>query len=92
MVSIHFDNVVAGPLVAPFGGTQARLGTNHFAAGFPREGGEPVMVDFATSTLALGKVRVARNKGELLPPGVVIGADGRPSSDPVVMLRSRAAR
>lgn len=85
MVSIHFVNVVSGPFVAPFGGTAARLGTNPFAAGFPRPGGDPVVVDFATSRLALGKVRVARNKGERLPEGVVVGADGRPTDDPSVM-------
>lgn len=85
MVSIHFVNVVAGPFVAPFGGTMARLGTNPFAAGFPRQGADPVIVDFATSTLALGKVRVARNKGEALPAGAVIDASGRPSNDPSVM-------
>jgi uncharacterized oxidoreductase len=88
MVSIHFVNVVAGPYVAPFGGTMARLGTNPFAAGFPRPGEDPVVVDFATSTLALGKVRVARNKGEMLAPGAVLDAQGRPSTDPSVMFTS----
>lgn len=85
MVSVHFVNVVAGAFVAPFGGSGARLGTNPFAAGFPWPGGDPVVVDFATSRLALGKVRVARNKGESLPDGVAIGPDGRPTNDPSVM-------
>lgn len=85
MVSIHFVNVVAGAFVAPFGGSGARLGTNPFAAGFPRQGGDPVVVDFATSRLAMGKIRIAGNKGESLPDGVVIGADGRPANDPSVM-------
>ncbi|WP_417310142.1 malate/lactate/ureidoglycolate dehydrogenase [Devosia sp.] len=82
MVSIHFVNVVAGPIVAPFGGTKARLGTNPFAAGFPREGAPPVIVDFATSTLASGKVRVAHNKGEQLPPGALLDAKGQATTDP----------
>ncbi len=69
VVSIHFVNVVAGAIVAPFGGTQSRLGTNPFAAAFPRDGAPPVVVDFATSKLAAGKVRVAHNKGVELPPG-----------------------
>jgi uncharacterized oxidoreductase len=85
MVSIHFVNVVAGAYVAPFGGTVARLGTNPFAAGFPRQGGDPVIVDFATSRLAMGKIRIAHNKGETLPDGVAIGPDGRPVNDPAVM-------
>ena len=63
MVSIHFVNVVAGAIVAPFGGTQSRLGTNPFAAAFPRDGAPPVVVDFATSKLAAGKVRVAHQQG-----------------------------
>jgi uncharacterized oxidoreductase len=82
MVSIHFVNVVAGPFVAPFGGTKARLGTNPFAAAFPRRGAPPVVVDFATSMLAAGKVRVAHNKGVVLPPGALLDNRGNPTTDP----------
>lgn len=82
MVSIHFVNVVAGAFVAPFGGTRARLGTNPFAAGFPREGQPPLIVDFATSRLAAGKVRVAHNKGVALPSGALLDNQGRPTTDP----------
>ena len=64
LVSIHFVNVVSEPSVAPFGGTKARIGTNPFAVGIPRAQEPPVIVDFATSRLAMGKVRVAFNKGE----------------------------
>lgn len=82
LVSVHFVNVVAGPFVAPFGGTKARLGTNPFAAGFPRAGAEPVIVDFATSTLAMGKVRVYRNEGRTLPDNALLTAEGLPTNDP----------
>jgi len=82
MVSIHFVNVVAGAIVAPFGGRQSRLGTNPFAAAFPRHGAAPVVVDFATSTLAAGKVRVAYNKGVDLPPGALLDNQGNPTIDP----------
>lgn len=82
MVSLHFVNVVAGAFVAPFGGTQARLGTNPFAAAFPRVGAPPVVVDFATSKLAAGKVRVAFNKGVELPPGALLDNQGKPTTDP----------
>lgn len=85
MVSLHFVNVVAGPFVAPFGGTMARLGTNPFAAGLPRADAPPVVVDFATSRLAMGKVRVAHNKGVTLPEGVILDNNGQPSTDPAVM-------
>jgi uncharacterized oxidoreductase len=82
LVSVHFVNVPGAAVVAPFGGTQARLGTNPFAAGFPRPGAEPIIVDFATSRLAYGKVRVAFNKGEKLPPGTLLDAGGHPTTEP----------
>ncbi|MCZ4345561.1 malate/lactate/ureidoglycolate dehydrogenase [Devosia neptuniae] len=82
LVSIHFVNVVAGPFVAPYGGTRARLGTNPFAAGFPREGEAPVIVDFATSRLAAGKIRVYRNQGRSLPDNALLDAKGTPTNDP----------
>lgn len=82
MVSLHFVNVAAGAYVAPFGGSRARLGTNPFCAGFPRIGSDPVIVDFATSRLAAGKVRVAHNKGVQLPPGALLDSAGRPTLDP----------
>lgn len=82
LVSIHFVNVVAGAFVAPFGGTRARLGTNPFAAAFPRHGQPPLVIDFATSRLAAGKVRVAHNKGVELPPGALLDNQGRPTTDP----------
>lgn len=85
MVSIHFVNVVAGPYVAPHGGTRARLGTNPFAAGFPRAGEPPVVVDFATSRLAAGKIAVARNKGLTLPEGALLDASGQPTTDPAAL-------
>lgn len=88
MVSLHFVNVVAGAIVAPFGGTRARLGTNPFAAAFPRDGLPPVVVDFATSTLASGKVRVAHNKGVAIPPGALLDSDGNPTTDPAKLFEN----
>ena len=85
LVSVHFVNVAAGTFVAPFGGTRSRLGTNPFAAAFPRPDGPPVVVDFATSRLAAGKIRVAHNKGEALPLGALLDADGRPTTDPAAL-------
>jgi uncharacterized oxidoreductase len=82
LVSMHFVNVPAHAAVAPFGGTAARLGTNPFAAGFPRPDAEPIVVDFATSRWAVGKVQVARRKGERLPSGILLDADGLPTADP----------
>lgn len=89
LVSVHFVNVVFTPMVAPFGGTEARLGTNPFAAGFPGSGGKaPVIVDFATSQLAAGKVRVAYEKGERIPAGVLMDNVGNPTTDPAALFSS----
>jgi uncharacterized oxidoreductase len=85
--SVHFANVVGhGPVVAPFGGSDARLSTNPVCVTVPAAGGKPPLVlDFATSALALGKVRVAMNRGEKVPPGVLVDAQGRATTDPRVM-------
>src|SRR4051812_1239996 len=82
LVSLHFVNVVSEPSVAPFGGSAPRLGTNPFAVGIPRRGKRPIVVDFATSRWAVGKVRVAFNKGELVPEGTLLDAQGCPTLDP----------
>ena len=82
LVSVHFVNVIARPLVAPFGGADARFGTNPFCAGMPLPGRLPVIVDFATSVIAQGKTRVAYNKGEPVPPDCLIDDQGRPTTDP----------
>jgi hydroxycarboxylate dehydrogenase B len=82
LVSLHFVNVIARSIVAPYGGADARFGTNPFAAGVPLTGREPVILDFATSVLAQGKTRVAFNKGELAPPDCLIDDQGRPTREP----------
>jgi uncharacterized oxidoreductase len=82
LVSLHFVNVIARPIVAPHGGARAGFGTNPFAAGVPLTGRPPFVLDFATSVIAQGKTRVAYNKGEALPEGCVLDDQGRPSTDP----------
>ena len=82
LVSLHFVNVIARPIVAPFGGAKAGFGTNPFTAGVPLAGRPPLILDFATSMIAQGKTRVAFNKGEPVPEGCLIDDQGRPSNDP----------
>ncbi|MDQ6627665.1 MAG: malate/lactate/ureidoglycolate dehydrogenase [Pseudomonadota bacterium] len=82
LVSIHFVNVLSRPVVAPFGGRDARLGTNPFCVGIPRPGHAPIVLDFATSKIAQGKTRVAFNKGLQLEPGTIIDDHGDPTTDP----------
>jgi len=84
-VSVHFVNARASILVAPFGGTEPRLSTAPFCAGVPRPDGPPVILDFATSVVAEGKVLVAAKGGKPLPPGSLIDADGNLSTDPLAL-------
>jgi LDH2 family malate/lactate/ureidoglycolate dehydrogenase len=67
---------------APFGGRSGALGTNPISLGFPAEGDDPFLLDFATTAVAAGKVMVARDKHEPLPPNSMIDKDGRPTTDP----------
>ncbi len=87
LASVHFVNVVGhAALVAPFRGSDARLSTNPVCVTVPAAGGKPpVLLDFATSTVALGKVRVALNRGVPVPEGALIDAAGKPTTDPRVM-------
>ena len=82
LVSVHFVNVISRPIVAPFGGGDARFGTNPFTVGIPVAGSDPILLDFATSVMAQGKARVAYNKGEQMPPGRLIDDNGMPTTDP----------
>jgi hydroxycarboxylate dehydrogenase B len=82
LVSLHFVNVVSRPIVAPFGGLDARTGTNPVCIGIPRAGEPPILLDFATSRIAQGKTRIALNRGEQLPAGMLIDAAGVPTTDP----------
>lgn len=83
LVSLHLVNVVARGIVAPHGGADARFGTNPFCVGIPLgDARPPVIVDFATSTIAQGKTRVAHNKGGQVPPGCLIDDEGRDTTDP----------
>jgi uncharacterized oxidoreductase len=83
LVGLGFCNLgQRGAAVAPHGGVARLLGTNPFAAAVPVAGRAPLLIDFATSAVAEGKLRVARNRGQQIPPGWVVAADGSPTTDP----------
>jgi uncharacterized oxidoreductase len=87
LVSIHFVNITdQKPSVAPWRGGAARFGTNPVCVAVPAaEQGRPIILDMATSVIALGKVRVARNKGQQLDQGILLDAGGQPTTDPGAM-------
>lgn len=68
--------------VAPAGGSQPLFGTNPFAFGWPRPGGDPYVFDFATSVIARGDIELYQRAGKPLPDGWAIDADGAPTTDP----------
>jgi LDH2 family malate/lactate/ureidoglycolate dehydrogenase len=81
MVGIVLCN--SGPSVAPYGGYGRVMGTNPLAWSAPRGPGQaPLVLDFATSVVAEGKLRVARAKGEMLPAPWLFDVDGTRSEDP----------
>jgi LDH2 family malate/lactate/ureidoglycolate dehydrogenase len=71
----------SGPVVAPFGGAGRVMGTNPFAWSAPlREG--TVVVDFATSKVAEGKLKIALAEGRMVAPGCIVDRAGQASVDP----------
>jgi len=82
LVSVHFVNASGSVLVAPFGGTERRLSTAPFVVGVPRPGEPPIILDFATSVVAEGKVLVASQGGKGLPGDALIDRAGSKSADP----------
>lgn len=86
LVSLHFVNVLSRPVVAPFGGADGRYGTNPCCIGIPLAGRAPFVLDFATSRVAQGKMRVAHNEGRRVEPGTLIDEHGQPTTDPGVVV------
>ena len=67
--------------VAPYGGARPAFGTNPISFGFPAGDKPGVLVDFATSTVAGGKISMAKAKGIPLPPGAILDKEGNPTTD-----------
>ena len=87
-VSMHFSNGTnRPPVVAPFGGAVARMGTAPYTAAFPRRNAPPILVDMASSVVAMNKVRVAFNRGVEMPEGAIIDSEGNPTQDPAALYR-----
>ena len=93
MASYHLDAVASAGMVGiacgnspaampAAGGKRPIFGTNPIAAIFPREGKSPVSIDLSLSEVARGKLMVAAKKGESIPLGWALDADGNPTTDP----------
>src|ERR1700753_346578 len=80
MVALHFVNVASGaPGVAPFRGREGRFLTNPVCVAIPpTANNEPILLDFRTRRVALGKVRVAYNAGKPMMDGALLEHTGTP--------------
>jgi len=89
--SMHYVNVVDNnPIVAMHGAAEPVLSTNPFSAAMPgRDNDAMVLLDMATSKIAMGKARVAKNKGVPVPDGSLLDGRGQPTSDPGCMFPER---
>jgi len=73
-------------LVHPHGGAEALVGTNPIAIGIPSDS-SPFVFDMATSTSAIGKIYASRHRGETIPQGWAVDAEGNPTTDPDAALK-----
>ncbi len=70
--------------VVPFGGRTPTMGTNPHSWAFPTQDaiGFPIVIDWATSTVAMGRVQQFKREGKQLPPGCAVDSEGNPTVDP----------
>lgn len=87
-VYLSFINVVGlPPMVAPYGGSEARLSTNPLCLASPiAPGHPPFLLDYATSGIAANKVRLMAANGDPVPAGMLIDSAGQPTSDAAAFL------
>jgi uncharacterized oxidoreductase len=85
LISIHYVNASSSVLVAPYGGVDRRFSTAPYCVGVPRPEQTPLVLDFATSVVAEGKVLNASFGGKKIPDDALIRHDGKTSGDPHVL-------
>lgn len=70
--------------VVPFMGKSPTLGTNPHSWGFPTAAavGFPIVIDWATSVIAMGRVQQFQREKKEIPPNCAVDADGQPTTDP----------
>ena len=80
MIGLMTTNVP--PQVPAYGGMTKILSTNPYAAAIPAGDELPVVVDMATTLVALGKVRLSATLGKKIPLGWGLDKNGEPTDDP----------
>jgi LDH2 family malate/lactate/ureidoglycolate dehydrogenase len=84
LISLVFSN--ASPAMPPWGARTALLGTNPLAAGAPAGREPPFLLDMSPAVAARGKIRRAERRGEAIPLGYALDAEGHPTTDPKAAL------
>ena len=84
---IGFAFTNASPTMPPWGGREPLLGTSPLSVGAPGGRLVPFVLDMATSVAARGKIRKALRRGEKIPEGQALDAEGRPTTDPAAALQ-----
>ncbi len=84
LVALLFANTPGA--IAPWGGSKPVFGTNPIAFAAPLAGREPIVIDMALSKVARGPIVAARQKGDAIPEGWALDADGRPTTDAAAAL------
>jgi len=80
MIGVAISNAAAS--MAPWGGVEARLGTNPICVAIPTQDEIPLVLDMATSVVARGKIRLAQRESHPIPQGWALDAEGQPTTDP----------
>jgi LDH2 family malate/lactate/ureidoglycolate dehydrogenase len=83
-MAMVFSN--ASPAMPPWGGKDGLLGTNPFCVAAPGGKHPPFLLDMSPAVAARGKIRRAQRRGETIPLGYALDADGRPTTDPTAAL------
>ncbi len=79
---VGFLSTNASPAMAPWGGTEKRVGNNPWSWAAPAGRHPPMMLDIANTAVARGKLYLARQRGQAIPEGWAIDAEGCATTDP----------
>lgn len=85
---IGFSVTNTSPLMTPTRAKQATLGTNPLSLGAPGKDGDSFVLDMATTAVALGKIEIAKRKGEPIPEGWALNDEGLPENNPTIAYKS----
>jgi LDH2 family malate/lactate/ureidoglycolate dehydrogenase len=84
MIGLAINN--SPPLQPAPGGAERVIGNQAFAVGSPAGQHPPLVLDMAMSSMSLVRIHDYQRRGEHLPEGIALNADGEPTIDPVAAL------